>query len=93
MLMLSKIIMILESKQTIGQDSSSGVENFSIHDSTTSRWQQVTIDPDTTHGHATRGIEIWWASIQIQCTMVRKGDKTYSVILSYYNIFGLLGNF
>ena len=28
-----------------------------------------------------------------QCTMVRRGDKTYSVILSYCNIFALLGSF
>ena len=28
-----------------------------------------------------------------QCTMVRRGDKTYLVILSYCNIFALLGRF
>ena len=27
------------------------------------------------------------------CTMVRRGDKTYLVILSYYNIFGLWETF
>ena len=37
--------------------------------------------------------KIFLTPLNIQCTMVRRGDKTYLVILSYYNIFGLLGNF